>query len=170
MQLSPHANLKGLGAPLQQALCGQNMFDLTGADAKGQRPHSPVRRRVAVSADDCHSGLCKAELRADHMDDALIRAAESVERDPKLPAVDPGLCHQPGNKGICNGSILIPRGHYVIHGCNCPIRTPDLKPPLAQPLKGLGRRHLVDQVQVDIKNRWAVRFRDHHVAVPDLFE
>ncbi len=52
-----------------------------------ERAERAVRRRVAVAADDRHARLRDAELRADHVDDALAAAARRVQRDAELLAV-----------------------------------------------------------------------------------
>ena len=52
------------------------MLDLTGADAKGERPECTVRRCVRVAAHHRHAGLGEPQLRAHDMHDALIDAAE----------------------------------------------------------------------------------------------
>src|SRR3954465_8542693 len=53
-------------------------------------PNAPGRaggRGVGVAADDRHAGLRDAELRPDHVDDALPVRAQRVERDAELRAV-----------------------------------------------------------------------------------
>ncbi len=45
-----------------------------------------------------------------------------------------------------------------------------LRPASLQALKSLGRRHLVDQVQVDVKKGGTPRLFDDDVALPDLFK
>ena len=49
------ANVRGL--PLQQALRGEHVADLGGADAEGQRAEGAVGAGVAVAADDGLAGL-----------------------------------------------------------------------------------------------------------------
>ena len=63
------------------------MFHLAGADAKRQRAESAVGGGVAVAADDGHSRLGQAELRADDVDDALVGAVQAHQADAKLAAV-----------------------------------------------------------------------------------
>jgi hypothetical protein len=61
--------------------------DLGGADAERHRSERAVRRRMTVAAGNRHPGLRQAELRTDHVDDALALVAEVVERDAEVAAV-----------------------------------------------------------------------------------
>ena len=81
------AHLAGLGLALEQALGGQDVLDLAGADAEGQGAEGAVGGGVAVAAHDGHARLGQAQLGADHVDDALLRAAEAVQRDAEFAAV-----------------------------------------------------------------------------------
>ena len=76
-----------LGLALHEALGGQHVLDLGGADAEGQRAEGAVGGGVRVAADDRHARLGDAELGPDHVDDALLVGAEAVERDAELRAV-----------------------------------------------------------------------------------
>ncbi len=67
-----------------QRLGGEDVLDLAGADAEGQRAERAVGAGVAVAADDRHAGLGDAELRADDVDDALAGVAHGVQADAEL--------------------------------------------------------------------------------------
>ena len=82
-----HPDLVGLRPALEQALGGEDHLDLARADPEREGPERAVRGGVAVAADDRHPGLGQAELGPDDVDDALVRAADPVERDPELVAV-----------------------------------------------------------------------------------
>ena len=56
---------------LDQRLGGEDVLDLRGADAVGQRPEGAVGRGVAVAADDGRARQGEALLGADDVDDAL---------------------------------------------------------------------------------------------------
>ena len=86
-QFAFYAHLARLGLALKQTLAGENVFDLTCANAKRQRAERAVRGRVAVAAHDGHAGLRESKLRPDDVDDALLRAAQAVQCDAKLAAV-----------------------------------------------------------------------------------
>ena len=96
-------------------------------------------------------GCGQAELRADDVDDALAAAAGRVERDAELLAVAPQRVELrlrragPDRAGRpsarCGPSS---RGQ---------VRPAHLPPGQAQALERLRRRHLVDEVQVDVEQR-----------------
>ncbi len=86
-QLAFDRDAKGLGLRLRQRLRGQHMLHFAGADAEGQRPEGPVRRGVRVAADNRHARLGQAQLRPDHVHDALIRRVHVVKLDAELRAI-----------------------------------------------------------------------------------
>jgi len=57
------------------------MLDLAGANAEGQCTERAVSGGVAVAAHHGHAGLSQPELRAYHVHNALLDAAEGVQRD-----------------------------------------------------------------------------------------
>ena len=89
----PEAELARVGdphrlrPPLDQALGGEHVLDLGGADPEGERAEGAVGGGVAVAADDRHPGLGQPELGADHVHDPLAVGAERVDRDAELLAV-----------------------------------------------------------------------------------
>ncbi len=80
-----HRHRGRLGLP--QRLGREHVLNLGGADAERERAERTVRRCVAVTANDGHARLSKPELRADHVDHALLGAAEWIQRDPVRSAV-----------------------------------------------------------------------------------
>ena len=80
-QVAVDGDRHGLRLDLAQRLGGQHVLDLGGADAERQRAERAVGGGVAVAADDRHARLGEPELRADHVHDALVDAAERVQRD-----------------------------------------------------------------------------------------
>ena len=71
----------------RQALRGEHVADLRGADAEGDRAERAVRGRVAVAARDGHARLGQPELRPDDVDDALVAAVGRRRADAELAAV-----------------------------------------------------------------------------------
>ena len=69
----------------RQALRGEDVADLRGADAERDGAERTVRGRVAVAAGDGHARLRQSQFGADHMNDALVLAAGSARR-PELNA------------------------------------------------------------------------------------
>src|SRR3546814_2749217 len=79
-----HRDPHVLRRPLDQRLGGQDVLDLGGADAEGERAERTVRRGVAVAADDRHAGLGQPLLRPDDVDDALTDVVYREVRDAEL--------------------------------------------------------------------------------------
>ena len=140
-----------LGVRLDQRLGRQHVLDLGGADAEGERAQRAVRRGVAVAADDRHAGLRQALLRADDVDDALVEAVdreighaelddvafERLDLQPRLRLVDAG-------RAVAGRDVVVGDRERRVGPAH-------LAAGELQPLEGLRRRHLVDQVQVDIE-------------------
>ena len=85
---------------LGQRLGGEDVLDLAGADAEGQRAERAVGGGVAVAAHDRHARLGEALLGADDVDDALVRVAHRVEGDAELGAVGGQHLHLLGRDGV----------------------------------------------------------------------
>ena len=87
-QRAVDAHLQRRRAPLQQALRGQHVLDLAGADAEGERAEGAVGGGVAVAADDGHARLREPELGPDDVHDAAAvrraRRAARASRDAEL--------------------------------------------------------------------------------------
>ena len=169
----PAAELAGVGDPhrgrplLDQALGGEHVLDLGGADPERERAEGAVGGRVAVAADDRHPRLGDPELGADHVDDALALGAQRVDRDLELLAVlfqrldlDPRqlVGDHPRDGGAVGGHVVV-GGRERLVG---PAHAPALEP---QAVEGLRRGHLVDEVEVDVDQAVG-----DLVAVPDLVE
>lgn len=80
VDLYPHV-LAPLG---DEALGGEHVLDLAGADAKGEGAKGAMCRRVAVSADDCGTGEGEALLGADDVDNSLPLVAQAEICDAKV--------------------------------------------------------------------------------------
>ena len=74
---------------LRERLRREDVLDLGRADPERERAEGAVRRRVAVAADDRLARLRQPELRADHVDDALVARARPVERGRRTPRSSP---------------------------------------------------------------------------------
>ena len=168
LDVDPHGPRRRLG----ERLGGQDVLDLAGADAEGQRPEGAVRGRVAVAADDRHARLGEPELGADDVDDALAGAAQREERDAELGAValerlDLGGRERVGDAGLAadGGDVVVDRGERQVGPAHVAAGQ-------AQAVEGLRRGHLVHEVQVDIQEgRLAVGVRRADlVVVPHLLE
>ena len=137
----------------------------------GERAEGPVGGGVAVAAHDRHAGLGDPELGADDVDDALAVAAQREQRDAELGAValerlDLGRRERVGDAGLApdRGHVVVDRRERAVRPAHPPARQP-------QPVEGLRRGHLVDEVQVDEQDRRPGRVGGAHlVGVPDLLE
>ncbi len=152
-----------LRRPLRQRLRGQDVLDLARADAEGERSERTVGGRMRVAADDRHPGLRQAQLRPDHVHDALPCVAEPVVRhaelgDVALERVELRLRDRVGVR-----SRELPGRHVVVGGGDRAVDAPHAAAGGAQAVEGLRARDLVDEVQVDEEQVVADR-----VLVPDL--
>ena len=173
-QAAVHLDREGLRLALQQALGGQDVADLAGADPEGQCPERAVGRGVAVAADDGEAGLGQAQLGPDHVDDALAVAAHGEEPDPEVAAVPlegSDLLRGRALGGSAATSGAEPGGDRVVHGGDGAIGPAHPEATLAQQGEGLGRGDLVDEVEVDVEDRGRILGgRRHEVRLPELVE
>ncbi len=168
LALDPHFHR--LGAGQDEALRGENVLHLRGADADGEGAEGAVRRGMAVAADDGHAGLREAQLRTDHVHDPLVQASHVVERNPKLRDVSAQGLHLVPCDVVENRQRAVCRGDVVVDGRDAPIGPSHRAPGQAQALEGLGRRHLVDEMEIDVEKIVTVVARPNDVLVPDLLE
>ena len=157
----------GLWPALPKTLGGEHMLNLRGADPEGERSQGAVGRGVRVAADDQQPGLCEAELRTDDVNDALAGVAHAVQLDALAPAVLLERRHLALGHLIGCGPPA-DRGDVVIHRGDRQVGPADTSLGEPQTLERLRRRHLMNEVKVDIEQvRFAVPGR-HHVVIPDL--
>ena len=174
-ELAAHVDGQRAGLSLQQALRGEHMSHLRRANAEGERAERAVRARMAVTANDRFPRLREPELRPDDVDDAPPGVPEPEELDAEVRAVDLELAHLPGGgldgDGRAAEHLLRAGRSRVIHGGEGQLRPAHRQAPLAQRREGLGRGHLVDEVQIDIKHRRGIsRLCRHLMAAPHLLE
>ena len=160
-----------LRARLGQRLGGEDVLDLAGADAEGQRAEGAVGRGVAVAADDGHARLGEALLGADDVDDAL------AGRRPSGSSVMPNSAALARSTSTClardrigDGLVDVRGRDVVVLGGDGQVGPAHAAAGQAQAVEGLGRGDLVDEVEVDVEQvglAGAVA-GVHHVAVPDL--
>src|SRR5690242_3978680 len=87
LQRAFYTDFISLGACLQKALRRQHMFYLAGSDAERQRSKCAVGGRVAIAADDRHSGLGQSLLGTDDVNNTLFVAVRAIIRDAEVPAI-----------------------------------------------------------------------------------
>ena len=169
-QLAVDPQLERLGPILQQRLRGQHVLDFAGADAEGHRAHGAVRGGVAVAADDRHAGLRQAQLRADDVDDPLLRVVQIVEPDAKLLAVVAervdlllGDRVEDRQRPIRGRNVMVGRGHG-------PLGPAHFATGQSQTFESLGAGDLVNQMEIDIQNRRLPCLGSDDVGVPNFVE
>ena len=154
----------------RQALRGEDVPHLRGADAERNRSERAVRRRVAVAARDGHAGLREPELGADDVDDALVLASF-----PGCPELDAELLAVPFERDrhvlghhVQERPRLRAGRHDVIDGRERTFGMGDAPALLPQHVERLRARDFVNQMQADEQLRLSARQRTHRVLVPDL--
>ena len=172
-QRALHPHLQVLHLLGHQALGGQHVLDLGGADAVGQRAECTVGGGVRVAADHGHARQGRALLRADHVDDALAHVVHLEFQDAEVLAVLVQGLHLQARDRIGDGHqpavTLGPGGgHVVVGGGEVGVDPPGLAPGQAQALEGLRRGDLVEDVAVDVDQRGAVVATGHLVHLPQL--
>ena len=156
-------------AALQQALRGEDVFHLTGADAERECTECAVRGGVAVTADDGLAGLREALFGSDDVNDALVLAERAVERDAEFVAVLFKLSDLRFGDLVDDGQRAIMRGDAVIGGADGEIGTAHFDAAFAEAGEGLGRGDFVHKVQVNIQERGGAGALRYDVVVPHLF-
>ena len=156
-------------ASLGERLGGQHVLDLAGADPEGEGTERPVGRGVAVAADDGHAGLGQPLLGSDDVDDALVGVAHRVAGDAELGAVGVEDRQLLGRDGVGHRLVDVGGRHVVVGGGDGEVGAVHAPTGQAQPVEGLGRGDLVDQVEVDEEDVRLLRAPGaDDVAVPDL--
>ena len=153
---------------LGQRLGGEHVLDLRGADADGQRPEGAVRRRVAVAADDGHTGLREALLRPDDVDDALTDVVHTEVGHTEISDVlveDGDLLDR---ERVRPGLVAVRGRHVVVDGRDGELGAAHLTPGHAQRLECLRRGDFVHQVQVDVEKVRLARLAADDVSLPNL--
>ena len=151
------------------------MAHFGGADTEGEGAESTVCARMAVPADDGLARLSQPLFRTDDVHDAALVMLQMQQLHSKVATVDFQLTHLLGGrlnrKWHAAEDLFRTRGRGMIHGCEGAVGTAHLQSALTQQCERLRRRHLVDQVQVDVQHRWRIRsLRDDLVALPDLLK
>jgi len=126
---------------------------------------------MRVAADNCHARFGNAEFRADHVHDALFARTDVIELNAEIGAVFAQRVDLLSGDLIDNvepafdgcGHIVIDRGNRAIGAAHFAACKP-------QSLKRLRRRHLVDQLKVDVEQRGLALGLNHYVLLPDLLE
>ena len=155
-------------ALLDQRLGGEHVLDFRGADADGERAERPVRRGVAVAADDRHAGLGQSLLGADDVDDALARVVHREQANAELGAVLLEGLDLEARFGLLDALRAVGGGHVVVGHRERRLGPAHLAAGGAQAVERLRAGDLVHQVAVDVQQADAVVLLVDEVALPDL--
>ena len=155
---------------LADRLSRQNVLDLRRADAESKSAEGAVSGRMTVSAHDNLAGLGPSLLRADDVDDALVRTRHVEQVDAEVFAVAlkgvelllcDGIPDRQGNAARIGRRVVVDDGDGEVGAADSPARLP-------QAVECLRRRHLMDEVQVNVQDGRLPLFLVHHVRVPYL--
>ena len=143
----------------RQALRGEHVAHLRGADAERDRAERAVRGGVAVAAGDRHARLREAQLRPDDVDDAL-RA-----RCPRSKSGMPCSRQFRSSAASMSSAIVSRNGRRLIRASGrcgrrwrtCVPETRTVQPACPQHVERLRAGDLVDQVKADEQLRLPVR-------------
>ena len=154
-----HADLAQLRLRHREALCGEDVAHLRGADAEGDGADGAVGGGVAVAARDGHARLGEAELGADDVDDALLARRHVEELQVEVLHVAIHVLRHLLRLRVGVGTGLVRGRDDVVERAERALRHSHLELQLLQHLEGLRRRHLVDEMQADQKLGLAGRER-----------
>src|SRR6266404_1758400 len=166
--LAVHHDVQRFRARLHQALRGENVLDLAGADAEGERAERAVRGCVAIAADDGLPGLRDAQLRPDDVHDALLLAVHVKEADAGFAAIFLERLELQARVGVDDGQRAVRGGDGVVHHREGEIGAADFASLGAQAGEGLRGSAFVDEVAVDIDERGLAGLLMDDVAVPNF--
>ena len=154
---------------LRKALRGEHVLHFARPDAECERAHRAVRGGVAIAADDRVAGLRDAELRPDHVDDALIAALHVEKIDAVLLAIARERFELRDRVRIDERQRAIFRRDRMIHHREGQFGLAHFAAGSFQPGKRLRRSAFVDQMPVDVDQRGFARLFVDDVRVPDFF-
>ena len=127
---------------------------------------------VWLSPHTIDAGLRDSHLRADHVDDALVRGVHVEQFDTEVASVlvqrfELLLCDR-----VFDDDLGIAwRGRNVVVGDrDHKVGASDFAIGKPETLKRLWRCHLMYEVEVDVEERWLALFFLDHVFLPDLLK
>ena len=169
-ELTVDPDQHGLRLLLQQALGGEHVLDLGGADAVRQTAEGTVRGGVRIAADNGHAGQRGAVLRTDDMHDALARILErEVGQRADLADVGVERLDLLARHRILDAQVPVVGRRVVVGGGDDGADAPRLAPGELEPLEGLRAGHFMHQVPIDVDQRRAVGLLVDDVTGPELF-
>ena len=104
------------------------------------------------------------------MNDPLFAGIDVEKLNTKLGAVFPERVDLSCRSCICDRQATICGGNVVIYGSDGQVRTPHFSSGLTQSGKRLGRRYLVNEMEIDVDECGFVGRLPDDVLGPDLVE
>jgi hypothetical protein len=153
-----------------EALGGEDVLDLARADAEGERAEGAVGAGVGVAADDRLAGLGVAQLRADHVDDALALGVDVVEADAELLGVRAHRLDLLAGDLVLDREGAVGGGDVVVDGGDRKVGAAHGALGEAEALERLGGGDLVDEVEVDVDQSGLARLLLDEMGIPDFLE
>ena len=168
LQLAIHPDAAHLELGHGQALAGQHITHLAGADAKGDRSKGAVGGGVRIAAGHGHAGLGEPQFGGDHMHNPLAATAEAMEGDAVVSAIAlQGLQHRFG-QGVGKRPCLVGGGHDVVDRGHGALGMEHAEAEVEETSKGLGAGHLMDEMESDEQLVGAPGQLGDPVQIPDL--
>ena len=159
-----------LRTPQRHHLRRQDVRELRGAAAEGERAEAAHRAGMAVGNGVGRARQHHAELRRDDVGDALLGVIDVKNSDVVATAA---LAHRLDERRAGWIGTVVAAGSggdgMILHG-ECEIGPAHRPPLLLQLLEGMGRVQLVQHVPVDVDEIAAVGAPRHQMRVPDLVE
>jgi hypothetical protein len=150
-QRTAHVNQHRARLNLRQTLRRQHVLNFAGADAEGQRAKGAVGAGMAVAANNRHSRPGQSQLRSDDMDDALFARINIEKLDPEGLAIRAQHVDLLGGDRIEDWQRPISGRNVVIDGAEGEVGPANGPIPCPQSVECLRRGHLMNQVQVYVK-------------------
>ena len=160
----------GLRRLLPQALRGQHVLDLGGADAECQCAERAVGRGMRVTAHHSHAGQGQPLFGADDVDDALADVVHPEFGDTELGAVGVERLHLQARYRVGDALAAVGGRHVVVGHGDGRVNAARRAVGQFQPLERLRAGDFVHQMAVDVEQRGAVGLDVHDVGVPQLLK
>ena len=146
------------------------MLDFTRANAKCERAESTVSARVTITTNDRRAWLRQAKLWSNYVNDSLFGRENVEQLDSKLFAVLTQSFDLIRGHRIGNRQAAIRGWNVVIDGAESEIRASHFATGLTQSVKRLRRRHLVDEMEIDVEKRGFTTGFANNVCGPKFVE
>ncbi len=150
-RFAQHFNLHGLRAALFQGLRGKHVLNFGSTDTECQRTERAVRGGVGITADDGHARQRHTLLWPNDVHDALERVIQVIQLNAELSTVFHQLLHLNTRHLARRIDVFGLRRNVVIHGGEGFRRLTHFAPVRTQTIKGLRRRHFMDQMAINIE-------------------